>query len=149
MEVILLADIKGTGKKGEIVKVSDGYARNFLLKQKLAQPATNTNKNIVNQAQKAKEYHKQQELEAFAKIAEKLKGKVFKFPVKVGENGKLFGSISSKDIETKLREEGFDVQKKQLEIPNIKLLGKYPVNARFAPKIEAKFYVEIVSSTEI
>lgn len=143
MEVILLADIKGTGKKGDIVNVSDGYARNFLFKQKLAEPATNTNKNIVNQAKSAQAFHKQEQLNAYAEIAKRLEGKTFSFPVKVGENGKLFGSVSSKEIEQQLKLNGYDVEKKQLEVPNIKLLGKYQVKARFAPKIEAKFFVNL------
>lgn len=146
MEVILLSDIKGTGKKGDIVNVSDGYARNFLFKQKLAEPATNTNKNIANQAKAAKEFHKQEQLNAFAEIAKKLNGQVFFFPVKVGENGKLFGSVSSKEIAEHIVQKGFEVEKRMLEVPNIKLLGRYEVKAKFAPKIEAKFFVEITAA---
>ena len=144
MQVILKKDVKGTGKAGDVVKVSDGYARNFLFKQKLAQPATNTNKNIVNQAKNAQAFHKQEQLNAYAEIASRLNGQTFSFPVKVGENGKLFGSVSSKEIEQHLISNGFEVEKKQLEVPTIKLLGTYQVKARFAPKIEAKFFVKLV-----
>lgn len=145
MEVILLTDIKGTGKKGDLVKVNDGYARNFLLKQNLAKPATSINKNMLAQEKNAKEFHKQEELAAFRKTAESLKEKVFTFPVKVGENGKLFGSVTSKEVEEKLNQSGYVVKKQQIELPTIKMLGRFNAKVRFAPNIEAKFYVEIVA----
>ncbi len=146
MEVILLQDIKGTGKKGDLVNVSDGFARNFLIKQNLAKPATSVNKNVLKQEINAKAFHKQEELNEYKKIAEKLNNQVFTFPVKVGENGKLFGSVSSKEVEEKLNELGFKIKKQQIELPAIKLIGRYSAKAKFAPKIEAKFYIEIVSA---
>jgi len=144
MQVILLSDIKGTGKKGDLVTVNDGYARNYLLKQKLAQVATNTNKNIVNQAKQAQEYHKQQELEGFKAIAEKIKGLTLKFEIKLGENGKLFGSVTNKEIAEKFKELGYNIEKKKINIENIKTIGKFSAIVKFAPKIEAKFFVEVV-----
>ena len=144
MQVILLSDVKGTGKKGDLVTVNDGYARNYLLKQKLAQVATNTNKNIINQAKKAQEYHKQQELEGFKVIAEKIKGQTLTFNVKLGENGKLFGSVTSKEIAEKFKEMGYDIEKRKINIETIKTIGKFSATVKFAPKIEAKFFVEIV-----
>lgn len=147
MQVILLTDVKGTGKKGEMVTVSDGYARNFLLKQKLAQIANNTNKNILNQAKKAKEFHKQQELDEFKKIAEKLKGTTLSFAVKVGENGKLFGAITSKEIADKFKEMGYDIEKRKIDVPALKTIGKFAGTIHFAPKIDCKFFVELKSES--
>lgn len=146
MEVILLQDIKGTGKKGDIVKVSDGYARNFLFKQKLAQPANNSNLNENRQAKEAKAYHKQVERDAFSVEAKKLNGLTLKMSVKIGENGKLFGSVTSKEVAEKLAEQGIKIEKKMITLPAIKLVGKYTAKARFAEGIEAKFYVNVVAS---
>ena len=146
MQVILLTDVKGTGKKGELVTVSDGYARNFLLKQKLAQIANNTNKNILNQAKSAKEFHKEQELEKFREIAAKLKGTTLSFNVKVGENGKLFGAITSKEIADKFKELGYEIEKRKIDVPQLKTVGKFDCTIHFAPKIDCKFFVELKSN---
>lgn len=145
MEVILLDDVKGTGKKGETVKVSDGYARNFLLKRKLAQVATNTNKNVAQQAQKAQEFHRQEELAAFRELAKKIQGQVLVFKMKVGDTGKLFGSITTKEVAQRLTEMGLEVQKKNLDLPTIKLVGRYKAKVHFAGNIAASFFVELVS----
>lgn len=145
MQVILLENIKGTGKKGDVVNVSDGYARNFLIKQKLAQPANTTNLNINTQAKVAKAYHRQVELDNFGIEAAKLNGKTVTISVKVGENGKLFGAITSKEVAEKLREMGITIDKKMITLPLIKLVGSYAAKARFAEKIEAKFTVSVKS----
>ncbi len=145
MEVILLQDIKGKGKKGDIINVNDGYARNFLFKQKLAQPANNTNLNINKQAKTAQAYHKQVERDAYAVEAQKLNGKEISIPVKIGDNGKLFGSVTNKEVADKLNELGIKIEKKMITLPNVKLIGKYDAKARFAENIEAKFYVNIIA----
>ena len=144
MEVILLKDVKGTGKKGDLVKVADGYGRNFLLKQGLAQIANNTNKNIHNQAQNAKAFHKEEERKEFRAQAEKLKGQTITLTAKVGENGKLFGAITSQEIADKINEQfGFSVEKKKIIIPSIKMIGAYDVKIHFAEGIETKFKANI------
>lgn len=143
MQVILLQDIKGTGKKGDVVNVSDGYARNFLIKQKLAQPANSTNLNINAQAKVAKAYHKQVERDNFSEEAKKLSGKNVVIKVKIGENGKLFGAVTSKEVADKLVEMGITIDKKMIALPLIKLIGSYSAKARFAEKIEAEFTVTI------
>ena len=145
MQVILLQDIKGTGKKGDVVTVSDGYARNFLIKQKLAQPANNTNLNINAQAKVAKAYHKQVERDNFSEEATKLKGQNIVIKVKIGENGKLFGAVTSKEVAEKLGEMGITIDKKMISLPLIKLVGSYTAKARFAEKIEAEFTVTVQS----
>lgn len=145
MKVILLADVKGTGKKGELVEVSDGFGRNFLLKQKLAQIANNTNLNVANQAQKAKEYHKEQQLEGFRQTKAKIENITLVFEAKVGENGKLFGALTNKEISEKFKELGFDVEKKCIEIESVKTIGKFKGHIHFAPKIDCTFFVEMKS----
>ena len=146
MKVLLKADVPGTGKKGELVEVSDGFARNFLFKRKLAEPLNNTNLNQVNQEHTAKVYHKEQERLAAIKEAEKLNLKEVSISVKVGENGKLFGAVTAKEIaeaiETKL---GIKVDKKKILLDNnIKAIGKYPVRAKFYEGVSAKFYVSVL-----
>lgn len=146
MEVILLQDIKGTGKKGDIVKVSDGYARNFLLKQNLAKPANNTNLNENRQEKEAKAYHKQVERDAYSEEAKKLNGYNLTMSVKIGDNGKLFGSVTNKEVAEKLIEKGIQIEKKMITLPAIKLVGRYTAKARFAEGIEAKFFVNVVAA---
>lgn len=141
MQVILLQDIKGTGKKGDVVNVNDGYARNFLFKQKLAQPANNTNLNINAQAKTAQAYHKQVQRDEYSAEASKLQGKEIVFNVKIGDNGKLFGAVTNKEVTEKLAEMGITIEKKMITLPLIKLVGKYKAKARFAEKIEADFFV--------
>lgn len=144
MEVILLADVKGTGKKGEIVKVADGFGRNFLIKKGLAQVANNTNKNIHSQAENAKAYHKAEERKAFAIDAEKLKGKTLIVKAKIGENGKLFGAITSQEIADTIKKEyDIAIEKKKINTPSIKMVGTYDVKIRFAEGIETKIKVDV------
>ena len=144
MQVILLQDVKGTGKKGDIVNVADGFGRNFLLKQGLAQIANNTNKNINQQAKNAQAYHKQQERNAFAEEAKKLSNQLLTLTVKVGENGKLFGAVTSQEIANEIKNKlGINIEKKKLDVPNIKLIGTYDIKARFCEGITAQFKVDI------
>ncbi len=143
MQVILLADVKGTGKKGDLVEVSDGYARNFLFKQKLAQVANSTNKNVLNQAKQAKAFHKEQELEGFRQTKQKIENTTLEFRAKVGENGKLFGALTNKEIAEKFKELGFEIEKKSIEIDTVKTIGKFKGNIHFAPKIDCTFFVEM------
>ena len=114
MKVILLADVKGTGKKNDVEEVSDGYARNCLLKKKLAIEATSTEINAVNNKIKAQEFHKAEEIKRWKELAASMKGKEVKCAVKCGENGRIFGSVTSKEIADKLSEAGYDVDKKKI-----------------------------------
>ncbi len=145
MDVILLQDVKGSGKKGDIIKVNDGFARNFLIPKKLAQPATNSNINENKQAKEAKAYHKQVELDKYRAEAQKLQGTNITITMKIGDNGKLFGSVTSKEIAEALNKQGNVVEKKMLVVPTIKLLGKYEIKAKYAEGIEAKFFVTVES----
>ena len=114
MKVILLEDVKSLGKKGEIVNVNDGYARNCLFKKKLAVEATATEVNSITNKKKAQTFHKQEEVKAWMAIATEIRNKVIVCNVKCGENGKVFGSITSKEIADKLVAMGYDIDKKKI-----------------------------------
>lgn len=146
MKVILLADVKGTGKKNDVVEVSDGYARNCLLKKKLAIEATNTEINAVTNKIKAQEFHKAEEIKKWKDVAAKLKNAEVKCSVKVGENGKIFGSVTSKEIADKLVENGFDVDKKKIILKEpVKTPGIYSAEVRFLPDVSAKIKIVVVA----
>jgi large subunit ribosomal protein L9 len=144
MKVILLADVKGVGKKGEVINASDGYARNFLFPRKLAQEATEANMNILNQKKESERRKKLAEIEAAQKIAEDLKGKVVKIMAKSGENGRLFGSITSKDIADALNAQyKVNVDKKKIVVDTIRTLGTYEVEVKIYPEVSTKVSVVI------
>lgn len=144
MKVILLADVKGTGKKNDVVEVSDGYARNCLLKKKLAIEATSTEINAVNNKIKAQEFHKAEEIKRWKKLAASMKGSEVKCAVKCGENGRIFGSVTSKEIADKLSEAGYDVDKKKIILKEpIKTPGVYTVEIKFLPDVSTKITVNV------
>ena len=144
MKVILLVDVKGTGKKGDVVEVSDGFAQNFLLKQKKAKVADNTAINQKQMTDKAKEFHYNQDKSNAESMAKKLNEVVLHFSVKAGDNGKIFGSITGAEIADALKKDGYDVNKKQivLETP-IKFAGVYKVAVKLFTGISAKISVEV------
>ncbi len=144
MKVILLADVKGTGKKNDVVEVSDGYARNCLLKKKLAIEATSTEINAVNNKIKAQEFHKAEEIKRWKELAASMKGNEVKCAVKCGENGRIFGSVTSKEIADKLSEAGYDVDKKRIILKEpIKTPGVYTVEIKFLPDVSTKITVNV------
>ena len=145
MKVILLADVKGSGKKDDIIEVSDGYARNFLFKKKLAKEATSTEVNAVTNKKKAEEFHKAEELKKWREEAARLKDHEVICTVKCGENGKIFGSITSKEISEKLAESGFEIDKKKIVLKEpIKTLGVYTIEIKYVADISAKVKVKVV-----
>lgn len=142
MKVILLADVKGTGKKNDVIEVSDGYARNCLFKKKLAIEATSTEINAVQNKLKAQEFHKAEEIKKWKELAAKMKNAEIKCTVKCGENGKIFGSVTSKEIADKLVEAGYDVDKKKIILKEpIKTPGNYVVEVKFLPDVSTKIKV--------
>ncbi|AWI07468.1 50S ribosomal protein L9 [Clostridium drakei] len=144
MKVILLKDVKSVGKKGDIINASDGYARNYLLPKGLAQEATGTNVHILNNKKEAERRQKLAEIEAAQKTAEGLKGKEINLSVKTGENGKLFGSITGKDIADELNKKyNLKVDKKKIIVDNIKQVGTYDVEVKLYPEISTKIKVII------
>ncbi len=148
MKVILLQDIAGTGKKGEIKEVKDSYARNCLIKKKLAVEATNEALNHL-EGQKASAQHKLDVEEANAKkIKAALDGKTLNITAKAGQGGKLFGSVTGKDISAVIKTQlGFDVDKRKISTKtDIKNYGTYEVEARLFTGVTAKFTVSVSES---
>ncbi len=144
MKVILLQDVKGSGKKNDVIEVSDGYARNCLFKKKLAVEATSTEINAVNGQKKAAEFHKAEEVKKWKEIAASLNGKEIDCYVKCGENGKFFGSVTSKEIADNLVSMGYDVDKRKVILKDaIKSAGVYPVEIKFLPDVVAKIKVKV------
>lgn len=144
MKVILLADVKGTGKKNDVIEVSDGYARNCLLKKKLAIEATSTEVNAVQNKLKAQEFHKAEEVKKWKELAAAMKNAEVKCSVKCGENGKIFGSVTSKEIAEKLAEAGYDIDKKKIILKEpIKTPGNYVVEVKFLPDVSTKIKVNV------
>lgn len=142
MKVLLLADVKGSGKKGDIVEVNDGYAKNFLIKKGVAKPADNAVMLEKASQVASQERTKKLEKEAAEKKAQQLKDKEFVIKVRVGDNGKMFGAITSKEIVEALSKENFDVDKKQILLENpIKTTGKYKVEAKLYSGVIAKFSI--------
>jgi len=142
MKVILLKDIKSVGKKGDVVNAADGYARNFLFPRKLAEEASDSNMHILNKKNENERKKKTAEIEEAQKTANELKDKVVKIIGKAGENGKLFGAITNKDIATALNKQyNLDVDKKKIVTDTIKLLGTYEVEVKVYPEISTKIKV--------
>ena len=145
MKVILQQDVKGQGKKGQMVEVAEGYARNFLLPRKLAVPATadamNTMK-LQEKARKAEEARQKAEAEA---VAEKLKGAVVKLTAKAGANGKLFGAVTAKEIaEGLMNQYGIEISKQKIVVEEpIKSFGSYQLKAKLGFEITGTVYVVV------
>ncbi|MCK9575684.1 MAG: 50S ribosomal protein L9 [Clostridia bacterium] len=145
MKVIFLQDVKGSGKKGQILNVSDGYARNFLFPKKLAEIATNSAVNSLNGQKNAELFKKNTEKEAAFELSKKIKGLTIELKIKAGEKGKMFGSITSKEIAEMLNKQGFEIDKKKiiLETP-IKNVGQYKIEVKLYQDVTTNFIVNIV-----
>ncbi len=146
MKVVLLKDVKGSGKAGDIIEAKDGFAQNFLIKRGLAKPADAQALN-ENKAQKqAQEFHKQAQLKANKELREKLDGKEVTVQVKSGAGGKFFGSVTNKEVADKLFELGFDIDKKKIVLQsNIKAVGVYPATVKISPEETAKISVNVIN----
>ena len=146
MKVILLSDVKNLGKKGEVVNTSDGYARNFLFPRKLAQEATAENLHILNAKKETERRKKLAEIEEAQRIAEKLKNKEIKILTKTGDNGRLFGAITSKDVAELINKEyGTEIDKKKIVMDTLKLVGSYDIEVKIYPEVSTKMKVVIAS----
>ncbi len=145
MKVILLQDVKSLGKKDAIVEVSDGYGQNYLLPRKLAVAATAGNMNEVKQRKDSLDNKAKRELAAAKEYADKLNEKVVSINAKVGENGKLFGAISNKDIQDAIKAQyGLDVDKKKIVLNDpIKNVGSYDVEIKLYTGVSAKIVVKV------
>lgn len=145
MKVILKADVKGQGKKGDLINASDGYAKNFLLPKGLAVVADKTALNELEGKKSAAQFHKNQEELRAKELAEKLEGKKVTFKSKSGENGKLFGSITSQDVANEIKAQlHIEIDKKKVQLDSIKLLGTTDAVIKVYPGISAKIKVEVL-----
>lgn len=145
MKVVLLADVKGQGKKGELVNVSDGYARNFLFPKKLAKEANAQILNDIKNKNEAENYKKAEDKKAAIRLAEQLKTVVVKFKSTGGADGKLYGAVTAKDISDKLNSDfGISIDKRKIVISeNIKTVGTYVLDVKLYPEISAKLNVVV------
>ena len=146
MKVILKADVKGHGKKGDLVNASDGYAKNFLIPKGLAVVADKTAINDLENKKSADQFHKNQEEMRAKELADKLEGKKVTFRLKAGENGKLFGSITAKDVAEQIKMQlHLEVDKKKVVLEDaIKVLGTVNATIKVYPGISATVKVEVL-----
>ena len=148
MEVILLEDVKSLGKKGDVVKVSDGYASNFILPKKLGVEATKANlTNLKNQ--KAKDARDAQALlEKMQDYAKEIEKATVRLTMKAGEGGRVFGSVSSKEIATEAKKQfGFDIDKKKIQLPEpIRTFGTTEVPVKLHPQVTATLKVSVTEA---
>ena len=145
MQVILLEDVKSLGKKGEVVKVSDGYAKNMLLPKKLGVEATQKNLNELKNQQKRDGIIAQQQLDEAKAFGERISKETVQLTMKAGEGGRVFGSISSKEIATAAKQQfGLDIDKKKLQMPEpIKSFGTYEIPVKLHPQVTATLKVSV------
>ena len=144
MKVVLLQDVKGHGKKGALCNVSDGYARNFLFPKKLAVEADNAALNELKNREQAAAHHKQEEINAAKATAQALNGKEVVIKAKAGSNGKLFGSVTSKEIAAEIKNKlGIEIDKKKMSVADIKNFGEYTAEIKLYQGITAKINVKV------
>lgn len=144
MKVILKQDVKGLGKKGELVNTSDGYARNFLFPRKLASEANAQAMSEMKNKENAEKFRIATETKAAKDTAARISGKTIKITAKAGQNGKLFGSVTSKEIAEKLKEAfSIDVDKRKIVVDDIKQFGTYEFEVKLYQGISAKLYVSV------
>ncbi len=146
MKVVLLKDVKGSGKAGDIIDAKDGFAQNFLIKRGLAKPADAQAINENKSQKAAQEFHKKEQLKANKELREQLDGKEVTIQVKAGAAGKFFGSVTNKEVADKLLELGFDIDKKKITIQgSIKTAGVYPATVRISAEETAKISVNVIN----
>ena len=144
MKVILMQDVRGQGKKGEMINVSDGYARNFLFPRKLAQEATADNVNTMRMNDKAKKEKEQRAREEAAALSAKLREMTLTVNAKGGGAGRLFGSVTSQEISDALKEQGLELDRRKIVIEDaIKTVGLYTVKCKLGFGIDAPLKVEV------
>ncbi len=149
MKVILLKDVERVGKKFEVKEVKDGYARNFLIPQGLAKPATETALIWLGTQKEIEEKKAEEQLKGVQDVASAIDDQEVIIPVKVGEEGQLFESINAQKISEKLKELGFDIKKNQIDLSEpIKEIGEYPIKIKFEHNLEAEIRVIIMKEEE-
>ena len=144
MKVVLLQDVKGKGKKGELCNVSDGYARNFLFPKKLAVEADNAALNELKNREESAAHHKKEEIAAAKETAAKLDGKTVSITAKAGAGGKLFGSVTSKEIAAEIKAKlGIEIDRKKMNVADIKNFGEYTAEIKLYQGVTAKITVKV------
>lgn len=146
MKVLLLQDVKGQGKKGEIVELNDGFARNCVIKKGLGIVATPAVISDVKHKQDLEDARKKQELEQAKETARNLNGNLIQVHIKCGENGKLFGSLTSKEISEELAKIGYNIEKKKIILKDtIKTVGLYEVEVKICTGVSCEIKVKVVA----
>ena len=144
MRVVLLEDVKGKGKKGELCNVSDGYARNFLFPKKLAVEADNAALNELKSREEAKAHHKKEEIAAANETAARLNGQTIVINAKAGSGGRLFGAVTSKEIAAEIKAKlGIEIDRKKMNVADIKGFGEYTAEIKLYQGISAKLTVKV------
>ena len=148
MKVILLEDVKGTGKKGQVVNASDGHARNFLFPRRLAIEATSANLASLEAQQKKADHKLAQEVKLAKDLADKLQAKPVVISAKVGDKGRMFGSISNKEVAEAIQSQlGVSVDKKKIVLTDaVKAVGTYTATAKLHPQVSAKIEFEVAAA---
>ena len=148
MKVILTQDVRGQGKRGQMIEVSDGYARNFLLPRKLAKEANAQVMNELKNAEASKAYKVKTETEEAQRIAEALKDKTVRITAKAGQGGRLFGSVTAKEIAQEIKKQyGFDIDKRKIHLDtDIKAFGGYHIEVKLYNGITAKLAVSVTDA---
>lgn len=144
MKVILKQDVKGQGKAGQLVNVSDGYARNFLFPRQLAIPADAQAMTELRTKEESAQYHARVEKEAAQKAANELKDKIVVIQAKAGSAGRLFGAVTTKEVSAELKKQyGIDVDKRKISMNDIKSFGSYTAEVKLHAGIVAKVTVKV------
>ena len=148
MKVILTQDVKSLGKKGELVNASDGYARNFLFPRKLAVEANAQAMNELKNRESAEKYRLETELKNAKEVAAKINGKTVKLTAKAGQGGKIFGSVTAKEIAQEIKKQyGFDIDKRKVHLDtDIKAFGGYHIEVKLYNGITAKLAVSVTEA---
>ena len=143
MKVILLADVKGQGKKNDVIEVSDGYAKNFLIPRKLAKSADAQSLNDIKVREEARLHRIETERREAKELAERLKGMLVKIPASSGADGRLYGSVTAKDVAERLQADfGIAIDKRKIAVSDpIKAYGKYELEVRLYPEVTGTVYV--------
>ena len=145
MKVILLKDVKSQGRKDDIINVSDGYANNYLIKNKLAVAYTDTSKKILDKQIQIRNHEEEKEIANLTEIKNKLNDNIIEFKVKTGKDDRVFGTVSSKQISDKINELGYDIDKKCILIDTpLSSLGTYKVKIKLHNKVEFNINIKLI-----
>ena len=146
MKVILLKDIKGTGKKDQIIEASDGFARNYLFPRKLAVEASASNLNAIENAKSAQSHRKEVERQEAQELAKKMGDMVVEIAVRAGENGRLYGKVTNQEVADALKAKyGMDIDKRKITVDAVKNVGETEAVIKLYPEISAKIKLNIVA----